>query len=227
MRTFFHSARRLAARAALVPAVAVAFVACDDNPAPPEVTPDIVDIALVTGDVSTLATAIQAAGLVEALKGDGPFTVFAPVNSAFADLPAGELDRLLEAENVAELQELLQFHVVSGAFLAADLSEGATLPTLAGSSLTISLQGEPSVNGAPIIATDIEAENGVIHLIDEVLLPPRPTITGLAAATGGLSSLAAALDAASLTGALAGEGPFTVFAPVNAAFGALGSDVIA
>ncbi|HSG09302.1 MAG TPA: fasciclin domain-containing protein, partial [Longimicrobiales bacterium] len=170
--------------------------------------------------------AIQAAGLIDALSAPGPFTVFAPVNSAFASLPAGELQRLLDPANLGELQELLQFHVVPGAFTAGDLSEGASLVTLTGEALTVSLQGGPSVNGISILETDIEASNGFIHLIGGVLLPSRESIAATAAASSGLTTLVAALSAAGLVDALAGDGPFTVFAPVNAAFAALGDGVI-
>ncbi len=217
-------------RAALVPALALSVVACDDDePGPTEPPADetIAEIAAGTADLSTLTTALQAADLVSVLQNDGPFTVFAPVNSAFAQLPAGELDRLLQPENVAELQELLQYHVVSGALFAADLSEGQTLTTLAGGEIEISLSGGPSVNGEAITTVDIEASNGVVHLIDGVLQPPLPDIAATAAAAANLSTLSAALEATGQAEALAGDGPFTVFAPQNSAFDALGAEVVA
>jgi transforming growth factor-beta-induced protein len=225
MNRFLRTTRR----ALVLPLLMLFVAACDDgdDPMGPEITQDIIDIATSTADVSTLATAIGAADLVDALRGAGPFTVFAPINSAFAALPAGELDRLLDPANLAELQEILQLHVVPGALQAADLSEGASLTTLTGEALTVSLMDGASVNGVSIIQTDIEASNGFIHLIDGVLLPSRESIAATAAASAELSTLVAALGAADLVDALAGDGPFTVFAPVNDAFAALGDDVIA
>jgi uncharacterized surface protein with fasciclin (FAS1) repeats len=213
----------------LVPALALGIAACDDedDPTDPVVDENIVEIASTTPELSTLTQALQAADLVQALQAAGPFTVFAPDDGAFAALPAGELDRLLQPENQAELQEVLQYHVVPGELFAADLSEGQTLTTLTGETLEVSLSGGASVNGASVTQADIEAVNGVIHIIDAVLLPPQPTITEVAAATDDLSTLVTALTTAELDDDLAGDGPFTVFAPVNSAFDALGADVVA
>jgi uncharacterized surface protein with fasciclin (FAS1) repeats len=213
----------------LVPALALGIAACDDedDPTDPVVDDNIVEIASTTPELSTLTQALQAADLVQALQAAGPFTVFAPDDAAFAALPAGELERLLQPENQAELQEVLQYHVVPGELFAADLSEGQTLTTLTGETLEVSLSGGASVNGASVTQADIEAVNGVIHIIDAVLLPPQPTITEVAAATPDLSTLVDALTTAELDDDLAGDGPFTVFAPVNSAFDALGADVVA
>lgn len=227
MTNFLKSARKVASRAIILPLVAVAFAACDDDdPVVPELD-TIAELASNTDNLSTLTTALTEADLVSTLQNGGPFTVFAPVNSAFAALPEGELDRLLDPANADELAELLTYHVVPGTFNAADLSEGQMLTTVAGPDVTITLAGGAQVNGVDIVQTDIEASNGVIHLIDGVLLPPRPDIATLAAGEAGLSTLTTALQAAGLDETLAGDGPFTVFAPVNPAFDDLGTDVIA
>ena len=213
---------------ALTAALTVGLAACDDDDddgmTPPEQT--IVEVAAATPSTSTLVSALQAADLTGALSGDGPFTVFAPVNQAFNNLPAGELDRLLQPENQAELARILQLHVVPQRLEAADLQEGQSLTTLEGSSLDVSTAGGVSVNGATVITPDVPASNGVIHLIDEVILPPQPSIAALAAGTGDLSTLVAALQAAGLVSTLEGDGPFTVFAPANAAFDALGQGTV-
>ena len=145
---------------------------CDSSSSTdPEVpTDDIVDVAVDAG-FSTLVTAVQLAGLEAALRGDGPFTVFAPTNAAFDALPQGTLDELLADPN--SLATVLTYHVVPGRVLAADLSEGLQASTLQGASLTFTLTGGPEVNGVAITSTDILTSNGVIHVIDEVLLPPQ------------------------------------------------------
>jgi uncharacterized surface protein with fasciclin (FAS1) repeats len=213
---------------ALTAALTVGLAACDDDDdngmTPPEQT--IVEVAAATPSTSTLVTALQAADLTGALSGDGPFTVFAPVNQAFNNLPAGELDRLLQPGNQAELAQILQLHVVPQRLEAADLQDGQSLTTLEGSSLQVSTAGGVSVNGATVITADVQASNGVIHLIDEVILPPQPSIAALAAGTSDLSTLVAALQAAGLVSTLEGDGPFTVFAPANSAFDALGQGTV-
>lgn len=136
----------------------------------------IVDIAVANPDFSTLVAAIQAAGLAETLAGPGPFTVFAPTNAAFAALPAGTLDSLLLPENKDQLAKILTYHVVSGKVMAADLpaaDAGVATPTVAGLDLSVRIEadGSAKANDATITAADIEASNGVIHVIDTVLLP--------------------------------------------------------
>ncbi|MBK5287146.1 MAG: fasciclin domain-containing protein [Acidimicrobiia bacterium] len=146
--------------------------------APPAV-PDqtIVEIASSNPDFSTLVAAVKAAGLVETLSGEGPFTVFAPTNEAFAKLPAGTVDTLLLPENQQKLSDILTYHVVSGTVLAADVQPGA-VTTVNGADFTISVEGGDVIitdgegNQSKIVQTDIEASNGVIHVIDTVLLPP-------------------------------------------------------
>ena len=128
---------------------------------------DIVDIASGSEDFSTLVAAVSAAGLVETLQSDGPFTVFAPTNDAFAALPAGTLEALLKPENRDRLQAILTFHVVAGKVKSTDLLAAGQAETVNGKSLPIGLR----VGGANVIKADIQASNGVIHVIDRVLLP--------------------------------------------------------
>ena len=137
---------------------------------------DIVDTAVAAGSFNTLVAAVQAAELVEALKGEGPFTVFAPTDEAFAALPEGTVESLLKPENQAQLQAVLLYHVVPGKIMAADIGTGAQPATLQGA--TIDVVGSASgvtVNGANVVAADVGASNGVIHVIDAVILPPAST----------------------------------------------------
>ncbi len=133
---------------------------------------DIVDTAVAAGTFNTLAAALTAAGLVETLKGEGPFTVFAPTDAAFAALPAGTVEDLLKPENKDKLTAILTYHVVAGKVMSTDLTEGMKAATVNGAEVTITLDGGAKVNGAVISAADIEASNGVIHVIDSVILPP-------------------------------------------------------
>lgn len=133
---------------------------------------DIVDTAVGAGSFTTLVAAVQAAGLVDTLKGPGPFTVFAPTDAAFAALPAGTVEDLLKPENKDKLVAVLTYHVVPGKVMSTDLTEGMMAKTVQGADVTITLEGGPKVNGAVISGPDIEATNGVIHVIDSVILPP-------------------------------------------------------
>jgi uncharacterized surface protein with fasciclin (FAS1) repeats len=133
---------------------------------------DIVDTAVGAGNFTTLAAALGAAGLVDTLKGEGPFTVFAPTDAAFAALPAGTVEDLLKPENKDKLVAILTYHVVAGKVMSTDLTEGMTAATVNGADVTITLDGGAKVNGATISTADIEATNGVIHVIDAVILPP-------------------------------------------------------
>ena len=132
---------------------------------------DIVDTAVAAGSFSTLVAAVEAAGLVETLKGEGPFTVFAPTDDAFAALPEGPVENLLKPENKDQLVAVLTYHVVPGKVMSTDLSEGLMAATVQGQEVTITLDGGAKVDGAAISAADIEATNGVIHVIDAVILP--------------------------------------------------------
>lgn len=133
---------------------------------------DIVDTAVANGSFTTLAAALGAAGLVETLKGEGPFTVFAPTDAAFAALPAGTVEDLLKPENKDKLVSILTYHVVPGKVMSTDLSEGLKAATVNGAEVTITLDGGAKVNGAVISTADVAASNGVIHVIDAVILPP-------------------------------------------------------
>jgi uncharacterized surface protein with fasciclin (FAS1) repeats len=132
---------------------------------------DIVDTAVGAGTFTTLAAALEAAGLVETLKGEGPFNMFAPTDAAFAALPAGTVEDLLKPENKDQLISILSYHVVPGKVMSTDLTEGMTAATVQGSNVTITLDGGPKINGAVISSPDIEASNGVIHVIDQVIMP--------------------------------------------------------
>ena len=134
---------------------------------------DVVDTAISAGSFNTLVAAIQAAELVDALKGEGPFTVFAPTDEAFAALPEGTVESLLKPENKEQLQAVLLYHVVSGKIMAGDIGSGAQPATLQGA--TIDVVGSNSgvtVNGANVVSADVVTSNGVIHVIDAVILPP-------------------------------------------------------
>ncbi len=133
---------------------------------------DIVDTAVAAGDFKTLAAALQAAGLVDTLKGPGPFTVFAPTDEAFAKLPAGTVEELLKPENKEKLVAILTYHVVAGKVMAKDVAGLTSAKTVNGKSVTIStLNGAVMVDNARVVKTDIVASNGVIHVIDSVILP--------------------------------------------------------
>ena len=165
--------------------LALAVTACATPAAPAQPAPtepptaaptaaapkDIVNTAVAAGSFTTLVAAVQAAGLVDALKGDGPFTVFAPTDEAFAALPKETLDALLADPEA--LAQILTYHVLAGKVMAADVSDGLSAPTLAGPAVAFTVvDGKPMINDANIIATDVDASNGVIHVIDKVILPP-------------------------------------------------------
>ncbi|WP_299658962.1 fasciclin domain-containing protein [uncultured Ruegeria sp.] len=132
---------------------------------------DIVDTAVGAGSFETLVAAVQAAELVDTLKGEGPFTVFAPTDEAFAALPEGTVENLLKPENKDQLVAILTYHVVAGKVMSSDLSDDMTAATVQGGDITIDLDNGVMVNDANVVQADIEAENGVIHVIDKVILP--------------------------------------------------------
>jgi len=191
---------------------------------------DIVDTAIADGRFTTLVAAVQAAELVDTLKGEGPFTVFAPTDDAFAALPAGTVDELVKPENKQKLTDILLYHVVSGSVMAADVTALTSAATVLGKDVAVKVDmGSVYINEAKVIITDIATSNGVIHVIDAVLLPPsddvmmeeKKTIVDIAVADGRFTTLVAAVTAADLVETLSGEGPFTVFAPTDDAFAAL------
>jgi uncharacterized surface protein with fasciclin (FAS1) repeats len=187
-------------------------------------TLDAVQRATITPDLSTLVTAVVAGGLVETLQGDDPYTIFAPVNSAFASLSEAQLAVLLDPANQSLLQKVLTYHVIPGDIRAADLTDGATVTTGEGTEVTIDLSKGAKVNGANIIATDIVVSNGVIHLIDGVLTENLDIVDQ--AILNGFNTLVGAVGTAGLEDVLrsdnGGDG-YTVFAPTDAAFAALES----
>jgi len=159
-------------RLALLPALLCALVLGSSRAK----ADDIVDVAAAAPNFKTLVAAVKAAGLVDTLKGDGPFTVFAPTDAAFAKLPKGTVESLLKPENKAKLVAILTYHVVKGKVMAADvmkLKSGTQVATVEGKSIVIK-HGKAGVmvNNARVIKTDIEASNGVIHVIDTVIMPP-------------------------------------------------------
>ncbi len=132
----------------------------------------VVDIAIGSPDHTTLVTAVTAAGLVETLSGTGPFTIFAPTNAAFAALPAGTVENLLKPESKEMLTSILTYHVVAGNVMAADLTDGQIVKTLNGQDLKVSIKdGKVMINGANVTAADLAGSNGVIHVLDSVLMP--------------------------------------------------------
>ncbi len=141
--------------------------------APAAASQTIVDVAVADGRFGTLVAAVQAAGLAETLSGPGPFTVFAPTDEAFAKLPAGTLDELLKPENKQKLADILTYHVVPGGVFAADVVKLMEATTVLGKNVAIQVtDGKVYINGAQVIIADVKASNGVIHVIDAVLLPP-------------------------------------------------------
>jgi len=177
----------LALGACSTPAQPTATIAPTEMPQPtetpaPSATPaptatqapkTIVDIAVADGRFTTLVAALEAAGLVETLQGEGPFTVFAPTDDAFAKLPAGTVESLLLPENLEQLKSILLYHVVSGSVMAADVVTLTSADTVSGKPVTVKVEGDKVfINDAQVIITDIQASNGVIHVIDTVLLPP-------------------------------------------------------
>ena len=132
---------------------------------------DIVDTAVEADGFETLVAAVQAADLVETLKGDGPFTVFAPTDAAFGNLPEGTLETLLEEGNKDQLTAILTYHVVPGKVMSGDLSDGMMAETVQGESVEIGTEGGVTVDGANVVQADLEASNGVIHVIDQVITP--------------------------------------------------------
>lgn len=236
--------KRISMFVVLVVIASLALAACAPaaTPAPmatpipePTATPepmlsDIVDTAVADGRFTTLVAAVQAAELVDTLKGEGPFTVFAPTDDAFAALPAGTLDTLLLPESKQALTDILLYHVVSGKVMAADVTGLTSATTVLGKDVTVKVDmGNVYINDAQVVITDIVTSNGVIHVIDAVLLPPadeaameeKNTIVDIAVADGRFTTLVAALMAADLVETLSSEGPFTVFAPTDDAFAAL------
>jgi len=187
---------------------------------------NIVQVASADPNLRVLVDAVVRGGLVSALEGPGPFTVFAPVNEAFDALGRNILDYVLNTHNVKTLDEVLTYHVVAGKVPAAALKDGQVIPTLdKPETVTAHINGaEVTINNARVLKADVEASNGIVHIVDHVLVPsnfalPKDDILTTALATSELSTLVTAVKAANITEALAmPNGPYTVFAPTNAAF---------
>jgi uncharacterized surface protein with fasciclin (FAS1) repeats len=196
-------------------------------PSPPPAT--VVDVIVNSPDHTILEAAVLAAGLETALSGDGPFTVFAPTDAAFAALPPGTIDALL-ADPQGLLTDILTYHVAAGAVFSTDLSNGQVIATLNGETVTVTIDANGVfINNAKVTVADIIADNGVVHVIDAVLLPPPPppfTVVDVIVNSPDHTILEAAVLAAGLETALSGAGPFTVFAPTDAAFAALPAGTI-
>ncbi|MDB4733671.1 fasciclin domain-containing protein [Planctomicrobium sp.] len=189
---------------------------------------DIVDTAVSAGSFNTLVAAVKAAGLVETLKSEGPFTVFAPTDDAFAKLPKEAIAELLKPENKKQLQSILTYHVVPGKVLAADVVKLNGAKTVQGEQVDIVVKdGKVTVDGANVIKTDIMTSNGVIHVIDKVMMPADKDIVDTAVAAGSFKTLVAAAKAAGLVETLKSKGPFTVFAPTDDAFAKLPEGTVA
>lgn len=186
----------------------------------------LIETAKAAGRFQTLLTAVEAAGLAETLSGKGPFTIFAPTDEAFAALPAGTLDMLLKKENRELLRTVLSYHVVAGSVMAKDAAavakKGGSVTTVAGQRLTVQTpKTGVKIGEGTVLQADIVCSNGVIHVMDRVLLPSLQNVIELAVAAGQFKTLAKAIETASLVEALTAPGPFTVFAPNDAAFAAL------
>jgi len=181
----------------------------------------VVDVIVNSPDHNTLETAVIAAELAETLSGDGPFTVFAPTDDAFEALPDGTLDALL-ADPTGDLAQILLYHVIGAEVLSSDLSDGMTATTINGKDVTVNINADGVfINDAMITVADISADNGVVHVIDAVLLPPRITVVDIVVNSSDHNTLETAVIAAELAETLSGDGPFTVFAPTDDAFDAL------
>ena len=227
MKNLRFNLRNAVVYSVMMTAILLTSVACSEDEEPvidnPIETVDIVETAIASNpeEFNTLVEAVVAADLVATLKGDGPFTVFAPTDEAFAKLGVD-----LSMLSKDELRDILFYHVVAGTVRSTDLENGF-VETAGGFSIQINTDNGAMINTARVIQADIEATNGIIHVIDEVLLPPTEDIVDKAISFNPdeFNSLVAAVVQADLVGTLKSEGPFTVFAPTDAAFAALGVDI--
>lgn len=217
--------RLLKTSVALAATVALSLSATLTNAAEKK---DIVDTAVGAGSFKTLAAALGAADLAGALKGEGPFTVFAPTDEAFKKLPAGTVETLLKPENKDQLIAILKYHVVPGKVMSQDVVKLKGAKTLNGQRADIQVQGDQvKVDGATVETVDIDCSNGVIHVIDSVILPSDKNLVETAAEAEKFKTLLTAAKAAGLADVLANKGPFTVFAPTDDAFAKLPEGTIA
>ncbi|MDG1072109.1 MAG: CIA30 family protein [Akkermansiaceae bacterium] len=185
---------------------------------------DLVATALSDGRFKTLAKALTSAGLVETLQGEGPFTVFAPTDEAFGKLPAGVISSLLKPENSEELGKILKYHVLAGSIRLAGALEAEDAKAITGESISVTFSdGKIKVNDSTLINSDIQCSNGTIHVIDSVLLPPKPgtDLVAIAKRSGKFSTLLSAVQAAGLSDTLSGASGITILAPTDEAFSKL------
>lgn len=191
----------------------------------------VVEIAIENGQFSTLVAAVKAAGLVETLSGKGPFTVFAPTDAAFKKLGDAAIAELLKPENKARLTAILTYHVAAESMPASKVVAAKSIATLQGSALTVAVGKDGvTLSGSKVIKTDIMGKNGIIHVIDTVMLPADPKADNLvviAQKSGAFGTLLAAAVAAGLADSLANGGPFTIFAPTDEAFAKLPAGTLA
>jgi transforming growth factor-beta-induced protein len=204
--------------------LSVGLAACAEATVPAvEGERNLVETAASAGQFGTLLAAAEAAGLVATLSSEGPFTVFAPTDAAFAALPPGTLEAVLADREL--LRAILLYHVVPGRIRSTELTDGQVVTTAEGRPVRVTLSGGARVNGVAIVAPDVQASNGVIHVIDRVLLPVEDNVG--TAVEAGFGTLVAAVQAAGLEEVLRGPGPFTIFAPTDAAFAALPEGALA
>jgi uncharacterized surface protein with fasciclin (FAS1) repeats len=208
---------------AIASALAAAAVATASTTARSDGGKNIVETAIAAGQFTTLASLLEKAGLADTLATGGPYTVFAPTDAAFAKVPAATLDKL--AAKPALLKSVLLYHVVAGGVTSGDIVKLSSAKTLEGESVSIKVDGgSVFVDRAKVTTPDVMASNGVIHVIDSVLIPksittlPAKNLVQTAVAAGQFKTLASLLQKAGLAGTLQGKGPFTVFAPTDAAF---------
>jgi transforming growth factor-beta-induced protein len=199
-----------------------AYAQCSSDAKSAKTQHDIVDTAVKAGQFDTLVAAVKAAGLVDVLKSDGPFTVFAPTDEAFAKLPKGTLESLLKPENKDKLAAILTYHVVPGKLTASDVTRATGAVSVNGQWLGFkAANGKVMVDEATVVTADIKCANGVIHVIDQVVLPEQQNIVQVAAGAKTFNTLLTAATKAGLAEALQSDGPFTVFAPTDEAFAKL------
>ncbi|WP_442508547.1 fasciclin domain-containing protein [Novipirellula sp. SH528] len=221
MKTKLETRSRRMGMVVVLSLVATLVIAATAVSAEP-VKKDIVDTAVEAGAFQTLAAALEAADLVGALKGDGPFTVLAPSDEAFSKLPSGTVETLLKPENKQQLIDILTYHVVSGNIPAKQIVKLSGATTLNGQRVDIQFaDARVKVDSANVVKTDIQCSNGVIHVIDQVILPAADNIPATAEKAGSFKTLLAAAKAAGLVDALSADGPLTVFAPTDEAFAKL------
>lgn len=214
--------RTMLATVATILTATSSYAQCSSDAKSAKSQHDIVDTAVEAGQFNTLVAAVKAAGLVDVLKSDGPFTVFAPTDEAFAKLPAGTLKSLLQPENKDKLAAILTYHVAPGKLSASDVTRATGVVSANGQWLGFkAANGKVMVDEATVVTADIKCANGVIHVIDQVVLPEQQNIVQVAAGAKTFNTLLTAATSAGLAEALQSDGPFTVFAPTDEAFAKL------